>query len=103
MNPDHTTFNQAGIHAPIVRELEWSHSMFMMEKCDDMLEREFYMRWTQKYGCINNLLKHQIECHSFSHAMTLRNKFEMQFCLSVLNDTQTSVLSWVNQKKLSHV
>jgi predicted nuclease of restriction endonuclease-like (RecB) superfamily len=36
--------------APMVREISWSHNLVILEKCKDELEREFYLRMTQKYG-----------------------------------------------------
>ena len=36
--------------APLVREIGWSHNIFIFEKCKNDLVKEFYIRMTQKYG-----------------------------------------------------
>ena len=38
--------------APLVREISWSKNIILMEKCKDVLEREFYIRMTQGDGFI---------------------------------------------------
>lgn len=30
--------------APLVREIGWSHNVIIMERCQDMQQREFYIR-----------------------------------------------------------
>ena len=47
--------------APLVREIAWAHNVIILEKCKDDLEREFYIRWTRKFGWSKNVLIHQIE------------------------------------------
>jgi hypothetical protein len=37
--------------APVVREIGWSHNLTILERCDDALQREFYLRMTRKFGC----------------------------------------------------
>jgi hypothetical protein len=34
--------------APLVREIAWSHNLVILERCTDLLEREFYVRMTKK-------------------------------------------------------
>ena len=36
--------------APFVREISWSHNIVIMERCYDLLKRDFYIRMTQKFG-----------------------------------------------------
>lgn len=36
--------------APLVREIGWSHNLVILERCKDVLEREFYLRMTRRYG-----------------------------------------------------
>src|SRR3990167_7488802 len=56
--------------APLVREISWSHNLVIMEKCDDNLEREFYIRMTKKSGWTKSILIHQIENQSYEKALT---------------------------------
>ena len=41
---------------PLVAEISWSHNVILMEKCKNLLEREFYMVLTKKYGWTKNIL-----------------------------------------------
>ena len=36
--------------APLVREISWTHNIIIVERCSDLLEREFYIRMTRKFG-----------------------------------------------------
>ncbi len=36
--------------APLVREIGWPHNIVIMERCQDPLEREYYIRMTRKFG-----------------------------------------------------
>ena len=49
---------------PLVAEISWSHNVILMGKCKNLLEREFYVRMTKKYGWTKNVLIHQIEGQS---------------------------------------
>ncbi len=61
--------------APMVREICWSHNLVIMEKCDDNLEREFYIRMTKKSGWTKSILIHQIENQSYEKALTSKTNF----------------------------
>ncbi len=51
--------------APLVREIGWSHNIIIFERCQDTLQREFYIRMTRKFGWSKNVLIHQIESQSY--------------------------------------
>ncbi len=44
---------------PMVAEIGWAHNVVIMDKCKDLLEREFYIRMTRKFGWTKNVLIHQ--------------------------------------------
>jgi len=35
---------------PLVAEISWTKNVFIMEKCKDDLEKEFYIKMTKKFG-----------------------------------------------------
>ena len=51
--------------APLVREVGWSHNLANLERCEDPLGRDFYLRITRKFGWSKNLLSHQIDNKSY--------------------------------------
>jgi len=62
--------------APLVREIGWSHNIIIFEKCKDDLQREFYLRMTQKYGWTKNVLLHQIENQSYEKYLLNQTSFD---------------------------
>ena len=52
-------------------------NLIIMEKCDDNLQREFYLRMTRKYGWTKNVLIHQIENQSYEKTMIGQTNFEV--------------------------
>ena len=35
---------------PLVAEISWTHNIILMERCNNLLEREFYIRMTKFYS-----------------------------------------------------
>lgn len=55
--------------APLVREIVWSHNLAIMSKCKDLLQREFYIRMTRRFGWSRNVLIHQSENQSYQKSL----------------------------------
>jgi len=62
--------------APLVREIGWSHNLAILERCKDMLEREFYLRMTRKFGWSKNVLIHQIDNQSYEKSLMGQTNFD---------------------------
>jgi len=61
---------------PLVAEISWSHNVILMEKCKDLLEREFYIRLTQKYGWSKSIMIHQIESGAYERYLLNQTNFD---------------------------
>ena len=61
---------------PLAAEISWSHNIAILEKCDDDLECEFYIRMARKFGWSKNTLIHQIESHAYERTVTSQTNFE---------------------------
>lgn len=61
---------------PLVAEISWSHNVILMGKCKDLLEREFYMVLTKKYGWTKNILIHQIESGAYESYLLNQTNFD---------------------------
>ncbi len=70
------TYSQNRKLAPMVREIGWSHNIIIMERSNDDLEREFYIRMTKKYGWTKNVLVLQIENQSYKKTLLSQTNFE---------------------------
>jgi len=62
--------------APLVREIAWAHNLAIMSKCKDLLEREFYLRMTRKFGWSKNVLIHQIDNQSYEKSLLGQTNFD---------------------------
>ena len=60
------TYSKVGNLALLVREIGWSHNIIILEPCNDMLTRKFYILMTHKFVWSKNVLIHQIENQTYS-------------------------------------
>lgn len=70
------TYNGAEKLAPLVREVGWSHNLLILERCNDNLKREFYLRMTRKFGWSKNVLAHQIDNQSYEKSLLGQTNFD---------------------------
>ena len=61
---------------PLVAEISWTHNLILMEKCKDLLEREFYLRVIKKYGWSKSILIHQIESQAYERYLLNQTNFD---------------------------
>ncbi|RXE56212.1 hypothetical protein ABH15_08670 [Methanoculleus taiwanensis] len=61
---------------PLVGEISWSHNLVIMSRCKNLLEREFYLRMTRKFGWSKNVLIHQIENQSYEKTLLGQTNFD---------------------------
>jgi len=62
---------------PLVGEISWAKHLVVMAKCKDLLEREFYIRMTRKFGWSKNVLIHQIESHAYEATLLGQTNFDL--------------------------
>lgn len=60
---------------PLVAEIGWSHNIILIEKCKDLLEREFYIKMAKKYGWSKNILIHQVEGKAYERFLINQTNF----------------------------
>jgi predicted nuclease of restriction endonuclease-like (RecB) superfamily len=61
---------------PLVAEIGWTHNLVILAKCKDDLQREFYIRMTQKFGWTKNVLIHQIENKTYEKTLLNQTNFD---------------------------
>jgi len=61
---------------PLVGEISWSHNLVIVSRCKDLLEREFYLRMTRKFGWTRSVLVHQIENRSYEKTLLGQTNFD---------------------------
>ena len=57
-------------------EISWSHNVALLSKCQDSLQREFYMRMSKKNGWTYRVLLHQIDNMTYEKTMTSQTSFD---------------------------
>lgn len=77
--------------APMVREISWTKNILIVERCKDELEREFYIRMTQKFGWSKNVLALQIENQSYEKAVTNQTNFDATLPAKIRNQAKLAV------------
>lgn len=70
------SYSTAGNLATLSREIGWSHNLLILEKCQDNLEREFYILHTKKFGWTYRVLRHQIENKTYEKYLLNQTNFD---------------------------
>ena len=60
---------------PLVAEISWSKNIVIMEKCEDPLEREFYIKITKKFGWTKDVLINNIENKTYEKYLLNQTNF----------------------------
>jgi hypothetical protein len=76
--------------SPLVREISWTKNLIIMAQCKDDLQREFYIKMTQKFGWSKSILQHHVENSSYEKYLTNQTNFD-----------STLVEKYKNQAKLA--
>ncbi len=76
MRKFYLTYHENEKLAPLVREIGWSHNIVVFEKCKDVLEKEFYIKMTKKYGWTKSVLIHQIESQAYERFVLNQTNFD---------------------------
>jgi predicted nuclease of restriction endonuclease-like (RecB) superfamily len=61
---------------PLVAQIGWTQNLTILQRCEDPLEREFYIRMTRKFGWTKNVLIHQIDNQSFEKTLLGQTNFD---------------------------
>lgn len=75
---------------PLVAEISWSKNIVIIDRCKDLLEREFYIKMVKKYGWTKDTLINHIE-----------NKSYQKYLLNQTNFDETLPKKYINQAKLA--
>jgi predicted nuclease of restriction endonuclease-like (RecB) superfamily len=61
---------------PLVREISWAKNLVILGRCKDLLEREFYLRATARFGWTKAVLQHQIDNRSYEKYLLNQTNFD---------------------------
>lgn len=91
MKTFYETYQANEILAPLVREIGWSHNIYVFERCKDDLEREFYIRWTKKFGWTKAILLHQINNKTYEKTLLNQTNFDQTVSEDIRNQAKLAV------------
>ncbi len=63
--------------APMVREISWSNNIIIMEKCDNALQREFYIQMAKRYGWTKRVLANFIDTQTYEKYLLNQTNFDL--------------------------
>jgi predicted nuclease of restriction endonuclease-like (RecB) superfamily len=76
---------------PLVGEISWTKHIVILNKCNDSLERKFYILSTKKFGWTKNVLIHQIENKTYQKYLLNQTNFEQTLHESLQNQAVLAV------------
>ena len=75
----------------MVGEISWAKHLIIIGRCKDLLEREFYIRMTRKFGWTKNVLIHQIDNKTYEKTMLNQTNFMKALPEKIRNQAKLAV------------
>ena len=91
MRDFYLAYYQNEILQPLVAEIGWSHNLYIFERCKNDLEREFYIRWTKKFGWTKAVLLHQIQNKTYEKTLLNQTNFDATVSEEMLDQAKLAV------------
>ena len=60
----------------LIGEISLAKNLLIMARCNDELEREFYLRATARFGWTSKVLQHQLDNHSYQQYLNGQTNFD---------------------------
>jgi predicted nuclease of restriction endonuclease-like (RecB) superfamily len=76
---------------PLVGEISWAKNLIVMSHCKDDLEREFYIRMTNKFGWSKAVLVNHIENQSYEKTLLGQTNFDKSMPAQIRNQAKFAV------------
>lgn len=76
---------------PLVGEISWAKHLVIMSRCKDMLEREFYIRMTRKFGWTKNVLTHHIDNKTYEKTLLNQTNFNKALAPKIRHQAKLAV------------
>ena len=76
---------------PMVAEISWTKHLAILDRCEDDIEKEFYIRMTRKFGWTKNVLIHQIDNKSYEKTLLNQTNFDKALPDKIKNQAKLAV------------
>ena len=87
----YTTYCQSEKLQPLVAEIGWTHNLIILERCQDDLQREFYIRMTRKFGWTKNVLHHHIDNQTYEKTLLNQTNFDRTVSAEIRQQAKLAV------------
>jgi predicted nuclease of restriction endonuclease-like (RecB) superfamily len=91
MRQFYEAYCESPIFSPLVREISWTKNLTILERCKDVVEREFYLRRTKEFGWSKNVLIHQIENQTYQKTLLNQTNFAETLPAAIRNQAKLAV------------
>jgi predicted nuclease of restriction endonuclease-like (RecB) superfamily len=61
---------------PLAAEISWTKNTVILDRCNNTLEREFYLRATARFGWTRRVLEHQIDNQTYQKYLVNQTNFD---------------------------
>lgn len=77
--------------APLVADISWTHNLYILNKCQGSLEREFYIRMVRKYRWTQNELMNRIDSQTYEKTLLGQTNFSATLPAHIQDKTKLMV------------
>lgn len=61
---------------PLAAEIAWTKNILILDRCTNLLQREFYLRATARFGWTRRVLEHQIDNQTYEKYLLNQTSFD---------------------------
>ena len=76
---------------PLAAEIAWTKNTLILDRCDQPLQREFYLRATARFGWTRRVLDHQIDNQSYEKYLLNQTSFDQSLSPAVAAQAKLAV------------
>jgi predicted nuclease of restriction endonuclease-like (RecB) superfamily len=91
MKTFYETYGNSEKLAPLVREINWTHNIIIIEQCTSDAEREFYLRMSKRHGWTKRTLIRQIEVKTYGMTAANQTNFENVLPIGLSADARLAI------------
>lgn len=67
----------------LTEKISWSHNMYILDRCKDLLEREFYIKMSIRNSWTYKVLMHHVSASSYQKTLLNQTNFQQQLPESI--------------------
>jgi len=75
----------------LIGEISWAKNLVILGRCKDLLQREFYLRATARFGWTTVVLQHQIDNQSYEKYLLNQTSFDQTLTPEIRNQAILAV------------